>query len=202
MTRTVSVIIPVRPHETLAPVMTTLMAQTFQDFEIIVQVDPGFGQAWARNQGAQIATGEYLWFSDADITWAPTALERHLEAFKFPAPRGFELAYTYGGYELLQQGRLVQTLCDRPWNWGTMHRENMVSTMALVRRSVFLDFLFDETFRRLEDWELWLRMGMKGYGGAYCGGIMFTTELRPGVTFSGQHSHETYEALLRGKLGL
>ena len=42
--------------------------------------------------------------------------------------------------------------------------------MVLVRREIFMKYLFDETFRRLEDWELWLRMGLDGIAGALCRG--------------------------------
>jgi glycosyltransferase involved in cell wall biosynthesis len=200
----VSVIIPVRPREPLL-VMDSLMRQTVQDFEIIVRVDPGKGQAWTRNRAAESARGEYLWFADADIRWHWDALERHLslfEAMKTQPP--WKLGYVYGAYELTDdRDRVISTLCDREWNWEALTQYNFVSTMALLPRQLFMDYLFDESFRRLEDWELWLRMGRQGWRGAYLGGVVFSTQLRTsGVSYSGEFNHAPYEQAIREKLNL
>jgi glycosyltransferase involved in cell wall biosynthesis len=41
----------------------------------------GHGPAWARNAGARVATGDYVFFVDADVALAPDALQRAAEAF-------------------------------------------------------------------------------------------------------------------------
>jgi glycosyltransferase involved in cell wall biosynthesis len=197
---TVSVIIPTRPFE---PVITlaSIMQQTQQPLEILIQVDQGHGQAWARNRAADAARGDYLLFSDADIHWRPTALAQYLRAALSTTIPEWQVAYAYGAYELHGPGA-TETLCDRPWNWEALKRHNFISTMVLIQREVFLKYRFDETFRRLEDWELWIRMGLDGFAGAYIGGVAFETNYRPdGVTFSGLYAHERYEQQLRAKLG-
>lgn len=198
----VSVIVPVRRHESVNETMTSLMAQTCQDFEVIVRVDPGRGQAWARNRAAETARGEYLWFSDADLRWTPTALQAHLDTLQTSVVAGWKTGYAYGGYHLMSDGKILETLCDRAWSWDVLQQRNIISTMALMRRDLFLEFLFDETFHRLEDWELWVRMARAGYAGVFCNKIGFSTELRPGVTFSGAYDHAMYETALRRKHGI
>jgi glycosyltransferase involved in cell wall biosynthesis len=95
----VSVIIPAfNAAATVAETVESVLAQTFQDFEIIAVDDgstdrtreilAGFGErvrmidqhnegpAAARNVGAQASSGEYLAFLDADDLWRPSMLER------------------------------------------------------------------------------------------------------------------------------
>ena len=132
--------------------------------------------------------------SDTDITWMPTAFERYLWAMDHGSvPPGWKYGYVYGGYHLMLHGEILKTLCNRAWDWEALKQQNFVSTMSLVPRSLFLEYRFDETFRRLEDWELWLRLGCDGYAGAFCGSIAFTTEARAGVTFGGEYGHDVYE---------
>ena len=99
----VSVIIPAyNAVATIAGTLDSVLAQTFQDFEIIC-VDDGStdgtlpiikqygarvrlieqtnsGPAAARNNGARNSSGEYLAFLDADDVWMPQFLERALAA--------------------------------------------------------------------------------------------------------------------------
>jgi glycosyltransferase involved in cell wall biosynthesis len=99
----VSVIIPAyNAAATIAGTVDSVLAQTFNDFEIIC-VDDGStdgtlainkqygarvrlieqdnsGPASARNNGARHSTGEYLAFLDADDIWKPQFLERSCAA--------------------------------------------------------------------------------------------------------------------------
>lgn len=99
----VSVVIPVyRQAHYLAAAIASLLAQTLQDFEIIVVDDgspddvPGAlarasadpriklvrqenkGLAGARNSGFAAATGDFLSFLDADDTYEPQKLEKQV----------------------------------------------------------------------------------------------------------------------------
>lgn len=208
---TVSIVIPTRPQESLTLATETLMKQTVQDFEMHIIVDSeGRGQSWARNRGAEIARGQYLLFSDNDIAWEPWALEELLKAVEAePQARAFggkvyQIGYAYGGYEMLQDGKAIYTYCVEPWDLETLKFQNYVSTMTLVRREVYWQAGgFDETLRRLEDWELWLRLGLQhGIAGRSLERIAFRTTVRQGVSFDSVLSHEKAEKFVREKLGI
>lgn len=99
----VSVIIPVYNGERfLAEAIESVLAQTYQNYEVIV-VDDGStdnspeiarsypsvrfikqehaGTAAARNRGVMLAAGEYLAFLDADDLWMPNKLRLQMEEF-------------------------------------------------------------------------------------------------------------------------
>src|SRR5262245_19101881 len=97
----VSVIIPAYNAEAfIADTIRSVLAQTYQDFEVIV-VDDGSrdgtakalqpfesrvrlhtqanaGVATARNTGVGLATGTFIAFLDADDLWLPHKLEQQL----------------------------------------------------------------------------------------------------------------------------
>src|SRR5215472_561278 len=101
----ISVIIPAYNHARfLTPAIESVLSQTMEPSEIVV-VDDGstdetssvlgtFGRqirvvrqknqgvAAARNRGAELATGEYLAFLDADDLWLPRKLEMQLNRFE------------------------------------------------------------------------------------------------------------------------
>ena len=99
----VSVIIPAyNAAATIAGTVDSILAQTFQDFEIICIDDgstdttlaivkqycprvrlieqPNSGPAAGRNNGAGHSSGEYLAFLDADDSWTPQFIERTVAA--------------------------------------------------------------------------------------------------------------------------
>ncbi len=186
----VSVIIPVyNDAATLATAVRSVLAQTFQDFEIII-VDDGStenisaaldglhtvrlrllrhaqnkGAAAARNTGIRHATGRYIALLDRDDIWMPDKLERQLKILE-AADDHTKACCT--SYLLL---RLGDTRCEkRPllakedWYshllWGC---DLSPGSTLVVKRDCFEEMgLFDEDFRRLEDWDWLLR-----YAGRY-----------------------------------
>jgi hypothetical protein len=52
-----------------------------------------------------------------------------------------------------------------------LRRENYISTMSLIRRTAFPGW--DESVLRLQDYDLWLTMSMRGYRGAYVPRVLF-----------------------------
>lgn len=104
---TISVIIPTYNHaETLPRAIDSVLAQTFEGFELLV-VDDGStddtadvvaaydddrvryvahetnrGASVARNTGIERARGEFMAFLDSDDEWLPTKLERQLSCLR------------------------------------------------------------------------------------------------------------------------
>lgn len=134
----VSVIIPFQNRiPWLTEAVDSVLAQTFQDFEIII-VDNGStdtyqapndpriryfrqedrGPAGGRNRGMDLARGEYIAFLDSDDLFMPTKLERQV-AFMDSRP---EALLTHTSYrrmnregenlETIHSGRFSGGLCD------------------------------------------------------------------------------------------
>lgn len=133
----VSVVIPVyRQAHYLAAAIASLLAQTLQDFEIIVVDDgspddvPGAlarasadpriklvrqenkGLAGARNSGFAAATGDFLSFLDADDTYEPQKLEKQVHLLESSPDLGWVycdiITTSATGEPLAEQFRIAQ----------------------------------------------------------------------------------------------
>lgn len=141
MTRpTVSVIVPAYNAEaTLARAIDSVLAQTFDDWELIVVDDgstdateavarsyeprvtvlrrPHLGPGPARNAGVQASRGAWLAWLDADDVWYPTKLERQISVARQDAEIEFVTAnYRYidaDGHDLGTGFARVGWLCER-----------------------------------------------------------------------------------------
>jgi glycosyltransferase involved in cell wall biosynthesis len=183
---TVSVILPTYNRAHLLPrAIATVLAQTYQDFELIV-VDDGStdhtksilqsftdprlhclrhgqnrGAAAARNTGIRASRGAYIAFQDSDDQWWPTKLARQLEAFE---QVGLDTAVVFSQFQYVKNNasQLVPPADLELGNdiYNRLLRGNFITTQAaLVRRtSLSQSGLFDESLPCLVDWELWLRL--------------------------------------------
>ncbi len=186
-----SVIIPVyNGISYICDAIESAVKQTYKNIEIIV-VDDGStdglkevlapyikrgtiryfyeenkGLAAARNTGIKNAKGEYIAFLDADDVFLPEKVERqvtylteHPECdisysdiwhfYEESPERNMSLQYVYySGSEVFP--RLL--------------KKNFINPLTVVmRRSVTERFgLFNEDFRRSEDWEYWIRLSWLG----------------------------------------
>ena len=119
----ISIIIPLyNKAASIATALNCVLAQTFQDFEVVV-VDDGStdngaaiveqytdprirlirqenaGVSAARNKGIEKARGEYVAFLDADDEWMPEFLEEIVALqHEFPACRAQATNYTFNSY--------------------------------------------------------------------------------------------------------
>jgi cellulose synthase/poly-beta-1,6-N-acetylglucosamine synthase-like glycosyltransferase len=208
MPETISVVIPCRPVDVPRETIDTLFAQTYKNLELIVVVDlDGRGQSWARNQGLSMARRRLVLFSDYDCHWYPDAVEtlyNALQTAQCKPDSGFVVGYAFPGYHQMRGVVPELTFGLEPWSWPRLIQSNYITMMSLVDTTL-LDFhgclYFDETLRRLEDWDLWLRCGQRKISGTGAGKILFTTEIKPGVSYGGM-SHEDAEKQVRQLRGL
>lgn len=187
----VSVVIPT--HQAAGFIENTIrgvLAQTWQDFEIVVIDngstdgtdgivagigDPRIRYHWqedsglpanSRNVGVGLATGAHVAFLDADDFWYPFKLERVMAAFD--ADPGLTLVchdvwVTQDGRRLKRRGYSpdVARINDQ-----LLYVGNFVTTSAVTaRRDALLDAgLFDERrdYLTVEDYDLWLKVAQRG----------------------------------------
>lgn len=174
--------------EYLSDAIQSVLAQSYWNYEIIV-VDDGStddtaaiarrfgaavryvyqenqGLAGARNTGILHGQGEYVALLDADDLWLPSFLTQMVA---LAAGRPEAALYYCGVCYMDAAGReLPQPGAARIVPAGAMYmailRANfLIPSAVMLRRSVVEENLFDVAFRRLQDWELWVRLLRQGY---------------------------------------
>ncbi len=179
----ISVILPTfdRP-ELLKRALASVALQTFRDFELIVVDDastdgrPPAGSAWdipsitliqhevnrgpaaARNSGITAAKGDWIAFLDSDDSWEPEKLAAQAGFFR-SADRALA---NCTGFRLHRGGHVSEVCYNMaPGEFGTQILWGCrisPGSCLMVHRQVFKTVgPFDETLRRLEDWDWLLR---------------------------------------------
>lgn len=148
------------------------------------------GAASARNAGARVARGQYLFFCDADVILEPEALSLMLKALI----NNDHAAYAYCAFRF---GNRVMNAVKFSDYW--LQRINYISTMSLIRRNDFT--WFDETLRRFQDWDLWLTLLKRGRIGVWVPRPLFQALDRPGIS-SSKIGRNDAELVIRIKHGL
>jgi len=187
----VSVIMPVYNNEAfLENAITSVLQQTYKDFEFIIVNDGSQDRSWsiinkfsaydsrivpvhhsqnkgaaaARNTAIRRSVGRYIMMADADDVQHPDRLRQTLELLKRE-----KADMVFHDCELINEngGGLGQTK-GYPEDMNTenvllhqLRRNYLLSSLALVRRTP--DVYFDESLPNAEDFELFLRLLLKGY---------------------------------------
>ena len=185
----------------LSEAVDSVLAQTFQDFEVIVVDDgsteaetqelvaafsrpktrvirlPHAGLAAARNAGIAAANGDILCALDADDRLAPTFFEKAIAALDRDRSVTFVSAW-------------LRTFGEESWDWTpsrcdlpTLLWEDTVLTAALVRRDAVLAAGCYDTAMPVqgdEDWDLWLTLVERGHRGVILPEILFDYRRRAG----------------------
>lgn len=184
-----SVVVPAyNQAEFLGGALRSVLAQPGDDYEVIV-VDDGStdatarvaasfeprvrcihqanqGLAGARNAGIRLAAGAYVALLDADDEWLPAflpamrrAIARHAGADAF---YGAAQCMDHDGRDLPQRAGAQRVPPEELYRMILRANFLIPSTVVLRRAAVERAGLFDPAFRRVQDWELWLRMSRQG----------------------------------------
>jgi glycosyltransferase involved in cell wall biosynthesis len=195
---TISVIIPAYNHGAfVARGITSVLSQTFKAHEIIV-VDDGStddtkrrlseyscciryhyqsncGPGAAKQAGVGLAQGEYIQFLDADDSIAPNKFEKQLAIFKANP----DTSLVYSDYANIDSQRNLlggesTSLSSGEAPLARLVKENFMPVHApLTRRQAIIEVGGLDTARiGQEDWDLWLRLAIKGYRFYHSPGIM------------------------------
>lgn len=159
-----------------SPDQSIAICQHFQDARIKIVRQANRGLAGARNTGIRHASGEYIAFLDGDDLWQPDKLEKHVDHLERSPHVGISFSPSAlidqvgnftGNYLMprLQDITPGYLLCDNPIGNGSaavLRRETLESIQyqANVHGAVE-EFYFDETFRRAEDVDCWLRIALQ-----------------------------------------
>lgn len=181
----VSVILPTfNRARTLTRAIRSVLAQTFQEWELLVVDDASIdetsnlmrkfsdariryirhehnrGPSSARNSGIEVARGAYIAFLDSDDEWFPEKLADDISVFGLDG-EGVGLVYS-GEIALDAGGRNVMSL---PEIQGRAY-ENLLahdfiggcSRVTVRANALEIVGRFDEQLANEEDWDLWLRI--------------------------------------------
>jgi glycosyltransferase involved in cell wall biosynthesis len=223
----VSVVIPTRdrPGLLLHSSLPSALDQTAVDLEVIV-VDDGsaedierlatevgdarvrvvrhrtpLGVAAARNTGIGVARAPWIAFLDDDDLWAPTKLERQLQAL---SDSGASFAYC-GALILDDTGRPAEVLQAPPEDSlrDEIRRRNVIPAGCsnVVAETVLLRRIggFDTDIAFLEDWDLWIRLALAAPAVAR-DEVLVAYVRHPGRRLGGRTTFEAIERL-RAKHG-
>ncbi len=185
----VSVVIPTyNREEFISETISSVLEQTYKDFEIIV-VDDGstdntkqklekFGskiklieqknseRAIARNNGVKNSSGKYIAFLDSDDTWIEDKLENQVEILDSSS----EVILTYGQcLRINEHGEKIKTAKRQLQGFSgdvfekLLMRNFIVSPTPVIRREYFEKTTgFQTKYIPYEDWEFWLRFSLLG----------------------------------------
>lgn len=176
----VSVIIPAyNPGRLLHDAVTSVLAQTWQDWECVVVDDgskedlgwldgidsrvsrvrqPNRGLPIARNAGILESQGQYLAFLDADDLWLPTKLHEQLRLMDADS----EVAFCHTGFDIIDDNGTHQGVgFARPVESyiGLLRDSCVCVSTCMVRRScLHVSGMFDPLRRACEDYDMWLKL--------------------------------------------
>lgn len=179
----ISVILPTYNREKLLMrAVNSVLKQTYADLELIVVDDASTdgtaelmagvtdprvryvcqernqGACAARNRGVMLAKGEYIAFQDSDDDWAVDKLEKQLDYLN---KTGADIVFC--AFRRYSDGKEdvfpPASLPEGPVSYRQLLLENLISTQTILgRKACFVQYPFDETFPRMQDWELVLRL--------------------------------------------
>jgi len=156
-----------------AEYLKNLQAQATNSINYLFINQENKGAPAARNRGRLEATGEYLFFCDADAILETQALETLLSALENNPVASYAYSSFLWGKKLF---KLTSFDAEK------LQREPYIHTMSLIRSSDYPPQGWDEKIKKFQDWDLWLTMLAAGKTGIFVDRVLF--KVSPGGTIS------------------
>jgi hypothetical protein len=181
----------------LAEAVDSVLAQTWQDFEIIIMDDgssdeftclvldtirqpktrlirqPNRGLAATRNAGILQAQGRFICCLDADDRLVPDFLKRAVDVLDREPETGFVSSFYIGFDESTEP--VNYTSCGFP----ELLTENRAMVSSLFRKEAWNEVGgYCETFPYFEDWDFWISLVEAGWGCVVIPEVLFEYRVR------------------------
>lgn len=146
-----------------------------QDHTVFVVNQSNMGLAKARNNGIKQAKGKYIIPLDADNKLRPDFIKETIAALDL----NDEITVIYGDVQLF--GNKDSVWKAKPFDIAEMVLNNYIDACAGFRKSVWKELGgYDENMPVMgfEDWDLWLRMAVRGYQFHYVEAVFFEYRVR------------------------
>ena len=227
----VSVIIPAYNAEKFVKeAVDSALAQTYPDCEVIVVNDGSTdgtenvlrpyidarkivyisqinkGLAGARNAGIRAARGEYIALLDSDDLFLPEKIARQLRALQEHS----EYGVCYCDLLHFSDSRAPRQFYHHRYTYPSgdvfaplLHKQFINPLAVFARRDVFEKYgYFDESLRRSEDWDLWLRLAHAGVKFFYLDEVLAHYRVHAGAGSGNLSSVESEPAMKQKNLEL
>lgn len=152
------------------------------------------GQAAARNVGLKCLKTQYVLFLDGDVIMRPNmikSMERCLDSHP-------EVSIAYCHYD--RHGSRTDHVRSNEWDAKRLMSVNYVSMISMVRKEHLPSPAMDESLKRYEDWDLWIRMMKSGYCGKLINEPLFVAHYRKG-DLSGTGESDEWRRIVEKKHG-
>jgi glycosyltransferase involved in cell wall biosynthesis len=139
---------------------TAEVLRAFGD-RIVLRSQPNGGVARARNEGARVATGEWLAFLDADDLWLPDKLERQLGLADPSTSWIYSDRFNFGNcVDIPEVQSEITAMHEGDVFTALLTEGNFISSSTVIVRKEIFDRVggYCENLRGTEDWDLWIRV--------------------------------------------
>ncbi|MEA3450086.1 MAG: glycosyltransferase family A protein [Patescibacteria group bacterium] len=191
----ISIIIPIyNQPKKLQACLASIEAQTYGNYEIVLINDrsttklssvlnlfierfglklsiynnqSNHGAPYSRNKGMRYAKGEYLLFCDADIIMKKIMLEKMHTVLQQNTDTSFVYSNHIFGWKKFRFW---------PFDAGKLKNIPYIHSTSLMKREAYPKEAWDESLRRLQDWDFWLRVVEGGHKGIWIDEFLFTIQ--------------------------